>query len=102
MSVFGWSYPPGCNGPPDDDCDETCPVCGARDLSKCVCPTCRECGCAGDPDCYHELARRPEYGHRHMTAEQHRARAKAEAQAQAEADYWEARGLEIFDPEEVG
>lgn len=23
MSIFGWSYPPGCNGPPDDD--ETSP-----------------------------------------------------------------------------
>lgn len=19
MSMFGWSYPPGCNGPPEDD-----------------------------------------------------------------------------------
>ena len=20
-SIFGWSYPPGCSGPPDDDCE---------------------------------------------------------------------------------
>lgn len=20
MGIFGWSYPPGCSGPPDDDC----------------------------------------------------------------------------------
>ncbi len=29
MSNFGWSYPAGCSGPPDDDYAEVCPVCGA-------------------------------------------------------------------------
>ena len=24
--LFGWSYPPGCSSPPEDDC--TCEVCG--------------------------------------------------------------------------
>jgi hypothetical protein len=28
--LFGWSYPPGCSGPPDEaDPPEVCPVCGA-------------------------------------------------------------------------
>jgi hypothetical protein len=22
MSIFGWSYPPGCSGPPDDNYDD--------------------------------------------------------------------------------
>ena len=30
MSIFGWSYPPGCSGPPEDiELPETCPVCAA-------------------------------------------------------------------------
>lgn len=29
MSDFGWSYPAGCSGPPDDDYAEVCPVCAA-------------------------------------------------------------------------
>lgn len=23
MSIFGWSYPPGCSGPPDEDFDDS-------------------------------------------------------------------------------
>lgn len=96
MSIFGWSYPPGCNGTPFDDDDETCEVCGARDLDKCVCPTCRECGQQGDPACYYELANskgiyRRNPPHRHMTAEQHRARGEAEVREKKEAEYWDAR-----------
>lgn len=31
MSAFGWSYPPGCSGPPGDDYDETrCYHCAAK------------------------------------------------------------------------
>lgn len=100
MTDFGWSYPPGCSGPPGDDYDETCPVCGAKDIDRCVCPTCRQCGCAGDPECYHELARKPEFGHRHMTAEQHRARHKAELAARQEAEHWEALARMIDDDTE--
>lgn len=88
MSAFGWSYPPGCNGTPFDDYDETCAVC--RKVN-CVCPRCRQCGIAGDPDCYHELVTAPAEGHRHMSAEQHRARAETEAQEKKEAEYWDAR-----------
>ena len=31
MSIFGWSYPPGCSGPPDDgpEFDDVCAWCGA-------------------------------------------------------------------------
>lgn len=28
MSLFGWSYPAGCSGPPDVDAPEECPECG--------------------------------------------------------------------------
>lgn len=31
MGIFGWSYPPGCSGPPEDDYDDTvCYFCGAE------------------------------------------------------------------------
>ena len=50
-NVFGWSYPPGCSGPPDDG-PEVCDCCGVTNLDKCVCPECPECGGCGDPDCY--------------------------------------------------
>ena len=26
MGIFGWSYPPGCSGPPDDDCPDPHPA----------------------------------------------------------------------------
>ena len=29
MGIFGWSYPPGCNGPPDYDWDEEQPRCSS-------------------------------------------------------------------------
>ena len=32
MGIFGWSYPPGCSGPPDDYCEDE------------VQPRCEECG----------------------------------------------------------
>ena len=25
MGLFGWSYPAGCSGPPEDSCGEPCP-----------------------------------------------------------------------------
>lgn len=29
--IFGWSYPPGCSGPPDDDYDDSiCAWCGKK------------------------------------------------------------------------
>ena len=27
MSIFGWSYPPGCSGPPDDPPEKPCGTC---------------------------------------------------------------------------
>lgn len=33
MSAFGWSYPAGCSGPPDDDEPTEC-VCGAPNWSE--------------------------------------------------------------------
>ena len=62
MSIFGWSYPAGCSGPPDDD-DPFCAVCGGRvDLDQCVCPECPICGAVGDRYCYdfHALTRTSE------------------------------------------
>lgn len=47
--IFGWSYPPGCSGPPDDG--DYCEVCKKLDV-ECICPTCPECGDVGNPDCY--------------------------------------------------
>lgn len=57
MSLFGWSYPPGCDGPPDEP--EDCDVCGARDCDACVCRWCRTCGDTGNPGCYADLAHLP-------------------------------------------
>ena len=57
MSIFGWSYPPGCNGTPYDD-PVWCEVCGgnldAKDGSgiECICPECPYCGEVGDLYCY--------------------------------------------------
>jgi len=56
-NVFGWWYPPGCSGPPDDDVPP-CEVCGG-DVEKdgeggCICPECPQCGEVGDPKCYKE------------------------------------------------
>jgi len=50
MGIFGWSYPPGCSGPPDDG-DEVCQVCGKSE-DNCLCPECPVCGTYGDPKCY--------------------------------------------------
>ena len=50
MSIFGWSYPPGCSGPPDDY-EGPCEVCG-NTVDRCTCPECPVCGCCGDPSCY--------------------------------------------------
>jgi predicted amidophosphoribosyltransferase len=52
MGIFGWSYPPGCNGPPEDD--ETCFVCGGQIDTTCLCTECPECGDTGNPDCFTE------------------------------------------------
>ena len=49
-SIFGWSYPPGCSGPPGDDF--YCEVCGARSDLDCVCPECNICGDIANPKCY--------------------------------------------------
>jgi len=48
--AFGWSYPPGCSGPPDDY-PEICSVCG-KTIDDCICPECHECGEIGQPLCY--------------------------------------------------
>lgn len=51
MGIFGWSYPPGCSGPPEHY--EQCEVCG-RDADSCECPECPVCGEAGRRACYDE------------------------------------------------
>lgn len=57
MGMFGWSYPPGCSGPPDDE-EGPCSICGLA-IDDCICPECAVCGCVGDPSCYdaHGLVR---------------------------------------------
>jgi hypothetical protein len=58
--LFGWSYPPGCSGPPTDDNDGPCEVCGEH-IDNCICPECPVCGECGNPDCYiHHGLRRTE------------------------------------------
>jgi hypothetical protein len=37
--IFGWSYPPGCSGPPDDGPEPPCQMCGEYE-DKCPCPEC--------------------------------------------------------------
>jgi hypothetical protein len=49
-SKFGWSYPPGCSGPPYDD-EGPCEICG-KSVEDCICPECQDCGAVGDPHCY--------------------------------------------------
>ena len=49
MGIFGWSYPPGCSGPPEHDI--YCQVCGEHE-DKCDCPECEICGDFGNPECY--------------------------------------------------
>ena len=46
MSKFGWDYPAGCSGPPDDE--EPCWICHKY---ECDCPVCDVCGEAGNPEC---------------------------------------------------
>lgn len=38
--IFGWSYPPGCSGPPDDGPEPPCQMCGEYE-DKCKCPECQ-------------------------------------------------------------
>lgn len=51
-SIFGWSYPPGCSGPPEPD-HPPCEVCGL-DPNWCECPVCPVCETQGDPKCYEQ------------------------------------------------
>lgn len=48
MSIFGWSYPPGCSGLPDDD-EGPCDRCG-ENLQNCQCPECPVCSNVGCVD----------------------------------------------------
>lgn len=52
MGIFGWSYPPGCSGPPDDF-DGPCEICGEM-FDNCECLECPVCESIGDPRCYLE------------------------------------------------
>ena len=81
MSKFGWSYPPGCSGPPDDQ-DYPCEVCGQWE-DDCICPPCPECASVGDPRCYEGGS----YGHGMIQSPEQKAlMVKAEAQWKAEAE----------------
>lgn len=59
MGIFGWSYPPGCSGPPEPP--EICEVCGEH-YDNCECPECEVCGDIGSFYCYkhHGLKRTEE------------------------------------------
>lgn len=45
MSLFGWSYPPGCSGPPEE-IEFPCAICGHMP-EDCTCPECGECSSQG-------------------------------------------------------
>ena len=49
-NIFGWSYPPGCSGPPDEE-PGPCTQCG-RSEYDCICPECPICESVGDTECY--------------------------------------------------
>ena len=87
-SIFGWSYPPGCSGPPDEN-ECPCLVCGLWP-DDCICTECPVCSSIGDPACYstpeleaHGLVR-TEVQIRSLAEQQ----TKWKAEADAEADYW--------------
>lgn len=83
-SIFGWSYPPGCSGPPDDP--EFCEVCG-NDVDSCVCPECKVCGEVGRPSCYkdHGMV---------MDVQQLTAKVAADKRQKEEEERWERRAEE--------
>lgn len=64
MSIFGWSYPPGCHSVPGDEPSGPCEVCGGDvDSDKCICPECPKCGEQGNPACYDIVIGQPEKEH---------------------------------------
>lgn len=78
MGIFGWSYPPGCSGPPDDNEPDLCPMCGQPD-SLCECEACPVCGEVGNPECYDPTSEN--YHQMVETEEQRESRAQAEVDA---------------------
>lgn len=89
MSIFGWSYPPGCNSVPGDD-EEACEIC-FQNVDDCVCRICPVCDTPGDASCYREEAiqirpRRQPHHSRMMTGEQWRLRAQYEKDQQRYAE----------------
>lgn len=91
MGIFGWSYPPGCSGPPDDY-EGPCDVCGNL-VDNCVCPECPVCGDYGNPDCYEKHGLIPSLEQiegRRLRDEIERNEAEADAaMVKAEMEYWE-------------
>ena len=49
MGIFGWSYPPGCSGPPED-VEGPCYICGKM-ADDCICEPCEEHGEQGCLSC---------------------------------------------------
>lgn len=91
-SIFGWSYPPGCNGPPDPE--HPCGVCG-KVIDNCICPECSECGSQGDPKCYesHGLVRSTEQIDSKVEAD------RVQAEAVAAENAWLASQQPSVEPE---
>ena len=90
-SIFGWSYPPGCSGPPDDP--EFCEVCG-NDVDSCVCPECKVCGEVGKPACYKDHG---------MLMDKHQliAKAAADKRQREEEERWEESFEDMREEERV-
>ena len=97
MSNFGWSYPPGCSGPPDDyegPCEGCC-----QSIDDCVCDPCPVCQSVGERKC--ETA----HGHtvhpaikRLREVTEAKWKADAEAEARAEAKQFEDMTEDCFLP----
>lgn len=89
-NIFGWSYPPGCSGPPEDD--SWCEVCG-KEAGDCICPECVVCGDAGNPSCYKDHGLEASEEQRQSLESTNAAR---EAEVKAESDYYAQIGEEEF------
>jgi hypothetical protein len=90
-SIFGWSYPPGCSGPPDDP--GFCEVCG-ENIDYCECPECPICHEYGNPDCYkfHGMKRTEEQKFSLECAER-----EWRSRSFDESEYWKELENEIKD-----
>ena len=99
MGIFGWSYPAGCSGPPDDE-QLYCDICYGSVIGvtavKCICPECDVCGEVGNPDCYASKGKVNHGLEMSIAVKEHREKALKleEEYVKAEKAYFEALAAE--------